>query len=61
MYGNIKTNEIDNPIRVIIIDSKTAIESLSFFVENVLYDIVSSSISIEETKTKFSSFFFSCL
>ena len=49
MYGNIKTNEIDNPIRVIIIDCKTAIKSLHY--------IVSSSISIEETKTKFSSFF----
>ena len=41
MYDNVKTHKIGNPTRVITSGSKTAIENLSVFVENVLYDIAS--------------------
>ena len=41
MYGNIKTHKIGNPTRVITSGCNTAIENLSIFVENVLYDIAS--------------------
>ena len=39
MYGNVKTHKIGNPTRVITSGCNTAIENLSIFVENVLYDI----------------------
>ena len=41
MYGNDKTHKIGNPKRVITSGYNTAIENLSIFVENVLYDIAS--------------------
>ena len=41
MYGNVKTDKIGNPTRVITSGCNTAIENLSIFVENVLYDIAS--------------------
>ena len=41
MYGNIKTHKICNPTRVITSCCNTAIENLSIFVENVLYNIAS--------------------
>ena len=41
MYGNVKTLKIDNPTTVITSGCNTAIENLSIFVENVLYDIAS--------------------
>ena len=41
MHGNVKTDKIGNPTRVITSGCNTAIENLSIFVENVLYDIAS--------------------
>ena len=41
MYVNVKTHKIGYPTRVITSGCNTAIENLSMFVENVLYDIVS--------------------
>ena len=41
LYGNVKTHKIGNPARVITSGCNTAIENLSIFVENVLYDIAS--------------------
>ena len=41
MYGNVKTHKIGNPARVITSGCNTAIENLSIFVENVLYDLAS--------------------
>ena len=41
MHGNVKMHKIDNPTRVITSGCNTAIENLSIFVENVLYDIAS--------------------
>ena len=50
MYGNVKTHKIGNPTRVITSGCNTAIENLSIFVENVLYDIVSElSSRIKDT------------
>ena len=40
MYGLTKTHKNDNPARIITSGCNTAVESLSIFVENVLYDIV---------------------
>ena len=41
MYGNVKKHKIGNPTRVITSGCNTAIENLSIFVENVLYDVAS--------------------
>ena len=41
MYGNVKTHKIGNPTRVTTSGWNTAIENLSIFVENKLYDIAS--------------------
>ena len=41
MYGNVKTHKVDTPTRVITSGYNTAIENLSIFVGNVLYDIAS--------------------
>ena len=41
MYGNVKTHKIGNPTRVKTSGCNTAIENLSIFVENVLYDVAS--------------------
>ena len=50
MYDNVKTHKIGNPTRVITSGCNTAIENLSIFVENVLYDIVSElSSRIKDT------------
>ena len=46
MYDNVKTPKIGNPTRVITSGCNTAIENLSIFVENVLYDIASELPSI---------------
>ena len=52
MYGNVKTHKIGNPTRVITSGCNTATESLSIFVENVLYDIASELPSrIKDTIT----------
>ena len=42
MYGLIKTHKNNNPARIITSDCNTAIESLSIFVEKVLYDVASN-------------------
>ena len=42
MYGLIKTHKNDNPARIITSGCNTAIETLSIFVEKVLYDIASN-------------------
>ena len=42
MYGMIKTHKNNNPARIITSGCNTAIESLSIFVEKVLYDIASN-------------------
>ena len=42
MYGLIKTHKNNNPARIITSGCNTAIESLSIFVEKVLYDIASN-------------------
>ena len=50
MYGNVR----GNPTRVITSGCNTAIENLSIFVENVLYDIASELPSwIKETNHMF--------
>ena len=41
MYGNVKTHKVDTPTIVITSGYNTAIENLSIFVGNVLYDIAS--------------------
>ena len=41
MYGNVKTHKVDTPTRVITSGYNIAIENLSIFVGNVLYDIAS--------------------
>ena len=41
MYSNFKIQKLDNLTRVITIGCNSAIENLSIFVENVLYDIAS--------------------
>ena len=45
MYGNVKTHEIGNPTRDITSACNTAIENLSIFVENVIYDFASELLS----------------
>ena len=45
MYGKVKTHKICNPAKVITSGCNTAIENLSVFVENVLYDIASELAS----------------
>ena len=42
MYGLIKTHKNNNPARIITSGCNTAIESLSIFVEKVLYDTASN-------------------
>ena len=42
MYGLIKTHKNNNPARIITSGCNTAIESLSIFVEKILYDIASN-------------------
>ena len=42
MYGLVKTHKNDNPLRIITSGCNTAIQSLSIFVEKVLYDIASN-------------------
>ena len=46
MYGKVKTHKICNSAKVITSGCNTAIENLSVFVENVLYDIASELASI---------------
>ena len=41
MYSNFKMHKVDNLTRIITIGCNTAMENLSIFVENVLYDIAS--------------------
>ena len=41
MYGNVKTHKTGNPTRVMTSGCNTAIENLSIFVENKLYEIAS--------------------
>ena len=45
MYGNVKTHKIGNPTRDITSACNTAIENLSIFVENVIYDFASELLS----------------
>ena len=50
MYGLIKTHENNNPARIIMSGCNAAIESLSIFVEKVLYDTATNLPSrIKET------------
>ena len=42
MYGLVKTHKNDNPLQIITSGCNTAIQSLSIFVEKVLYDIASN-------------------
>ena len=50
MYGLIKTHKNNNPARIIMSGCNTAVESLSIFVEKVLYDIASKlSSRIKDT------------
>ena len=41
MYSNFKMHKVDNLTRIITIGCNTAMENLSIFVENVLYDLAS--------------------
>ena len=41
MYGNVKTHQENNPVRVITSGCNTAVENLSIFVENVLFELAS--------------------
>ena len=41
MYGNVKTHKENNPVRVITNDCNTAVENLSIFAENVLFELAS--------------------
>ena len=41
MYGNVKTHKENNPVRVITSGCNTAVENLSIFVENVLFELAS--------------------
>ena len=41
MYGNVKTHKENNPVRVITSGCKLAVENLSIFVENVLFELLS--------------------
>ena len=40
-YGNVKTHKENNPVRLITSGCNTAVENLSIFVENVLFELVS--------------------
>ena len=42
MYGLVKTHKNDNPLQIITSGCNTAIQSLSIFVEKILYDIASN-------------------
>ena len=51
MYGNVKTHKIGNPTRFITSGCNIAIEDLSIFSDNVLYDIARELPSrIKDTK-----------
>ena len=41
LYGNVKTHKENNPVRVITSGCNTAVENLSIFVENVLFELAS--------------------
>ena len=41
MYGNVKTHKENNPVRVITRGCNTAVENVSIFVENVLFELAS--------------------
>ena len=41
MYGNVKTNKENNPLRVITSGCNTAVQDLSIFVENDLFELAS--------------------
>ena len=41
IYGNVKTHKENNPVRVITSGCNTAVENLSIFVENVLFELAS--------------------
>ena len=45
MYGNIKTHKENIPVRVITSGCDTAVENLSIFVENVLFELASELLS----------------
>ena len=45
MYGNVKTLKENNPVRVITSGCNTAVENLSIFVENVLFELASELLS----------------
>ena len=51
MFGNVKTHKIGNPTRVITSGYNTAVENLSIFVENALYDVVSELSSRKKIQT----------
>ena len=39
MYGLVKTPKVNNPVRVITSGCNTAIESLSIYIEHVLFEL----------------------
>ena len=39
MYGLVKTHKVNNPVRVITSGCNTAIESLSIYIEHVLFEL----------------------
>ena len=45
MYGNFKTHEENNPVRVITSACNTTVEKLSIFVENVFFELASELLS----------------
>ena len=45
MYGNVKTNKKNNPLRVITSACNTAVQDLSIFLENDLFELASESPS----------------
>ena len=42
MYGLLKTHKINNPLRVITSRYNTAIENLSIYIENILFELSES-------------------
>ena len=54
MNGLVKTHKVNNPVRVITSGCNTAIESLSIYIEHVLFDISESMPSrINESNQMF--------
>ena len=46
MYGLVKTHKVNNPVRVITSGCNTAIESLSIYIEHVLFELRTVTICL---------------